>query len=65
MPEPTIIDTMEGRAMVEAAIASPLGNSRYMERYGAEIERLGWTHEWYDATFSAPIRVVVTRIGSW
>lgn len=57
--------TMEGRAMVDESLPTPLRNPAYMEKYRAEIRRLGWTPEWYDAHFSTPIRFVVTRIRSW
>lgn len=57
--------TLEGRAMIDGSLPSPLGNPTYVAKYRAEILRLGWTPEWYSSTFSTPIRLFVTRIRSW
>ncbi|HEX6222384.1 MAG TPA: pyridoxamine 5'-phosphate oxidase family protein [Acidimicrobiia bacterium] len=37
----------------------------YIDKYGREIERLGWTPELFSADYSEGMRITVTRLWSW
>ncbi len=64
-PRGDSIVTLEGTASVDPSVPTPLGSTDYMNKYGDEIVRLGWTHEEYDEEFPVEIRIVVTRVRSW
>lgn len=54
--------TLEGIASVDPALGTPLGNREYLDKYVDEMARLGWTPEEYDAEFSVPLRIEITRV---
>ena len=59
------IVTVEGTALVDSA-AEPAGNhAPYLDKYGSEIARLGWTPETFTRDFPTAIRVAVQRLRSW
>lgn len=57
--------TMEGTAGRADELPLAKDFPGYLDKYGREIERLGWTPDSYSDDFSAAIRVVVTRVRSW
>ena len=59
-----------GAVLVEAtATVADLGPASalpgYVDKYGREIERLGWTPETFSADYSVALRLEVTRVRSW
>ena len=59
------IVTMEGEARVDPAAPAPKDNPPYLEKYGAEIERLGWTPETFTEEFPVALRIRIDRIRAW
>jgi PPOX class probable F420-dependent enzyme len=57
--------TMEGRARVDSSLPATVDNAAYMAKYGAEIIRIGWTHEGFSSDFSTPLRIEIERIRAW
>lgn len=57
-----LVISMEGRAALDASLGSPIANSRYVAKYSQEMVRLGWSPAEYDAEFSTPLRITLTRI---
>lgn len=56
---------MEGTAAKEDGLGPPKDFPGYLEKYGRDIEALGWTPESFSADYSTPLRIVVTRVRSW
>ncbi|MFZ0012710.1 MAG: pyridoxamine 5'-phosphate oxidase family protein [Acidimicrobiia bacterium] len=56
--------TLEGRATVDD-LPPALELPGYLDKYRAEIERLGWTPETFSEDYAVGIRVVVTRVRAW
>lgn len=56
--------TLEGVAKV-GGLPPAMDFPGYIEKYGKEIERLGWTPESFSQDYSVGLRVVVTRLRSW
>lgn len=55
---------LEGRAAVEPV--SPASEfPGYVDKYGAEIERLGWTPESFSDSYSVGLRIEITRVRGW
>ena len=54
--------SLEGHAMIDPATPNPVECVSYMQKYGSEILRLGWTHEQYGGLFTVPVRVTVARV---
>lgn len=55
---------VEGVAAIED-LPPAKGFSGYIEKYGREIERLGWSPESFSDDFSVGLRISVTRVRSW
>ena len=53
---------MEGTARVDSAFPGPSGVADYVDKYGKEMLRLGWSPEEYDAEFPVAIRIKITRV---
>ena len=56
---------MEGEARVEPGLPPAKDLPGYVEKYGGEIERLGWTPESFSDDYSVGMRIVITRDRSW
>lgn len=56
--------TMEGVAVV-GDLPPATDFPGYVEKYGGEIERLGWTPESFSEGYSVGLRITVTRLRSW
>lgn len=61
-PQGDVVVSMEGNAALDPNLGSPLMSPEYVAKYTTEMVRLGWTPEEYDAEFSTPIRITITRI---
>lgn len=57
--------TMEGRARIDRSAPAPEDHSVYLEKYGAEIERLGWTPTTFSEEFPVALRITIDRIRTW
>ncbi len=57
--------TIEGTASVETRLGPAKNFPGYVEKYGGEIERLGWTPDSFSSDYSTPLKLVVTRVRSW
>jgi PPOX class probable F420-dependent enzyme len=57
--------TMEGRARIDRSAPAPEDHSVYLEKYGAEIERLGWTPRTFSEEFPVALRITIDRIRTW
>lgn len=55
---------LEGRAVTEDLPAAR-DFPGYVDKYGVEIERLGWTPESFSDDYSVGLRIEVTRVRSW
>lgn len=54
--------SLEGTATREDGLPSAHDLPGYIEKYGREIERLGWTPEGFSADYSVGLRMTVTRV---
>lgn len=54
--------TLEGHAIVDPTAPNAIENAAYIQKYGSEMLRLGWTHAEYGELFSVAVRVKVTRV---
>lgn len=54
--------SLEGTAAREDDLPAAKDLPGYVEKYGREIERLGWTPESFAADYSVGLRIVVTRV---
>ena len=57
-----VIVTMEGTARVDSDFPGPMGVPDYVDKYGKEMVRLGWSPEEYDAEFPVAVRIKITRV---
>lgn len=56
---------VEGTAAKEEWLPSAIDFPGFLDKYGREIERLGWTPESFSADYSTGLRLVVTRVRAW
>lgn len=63
-PGDTVL-TMEGRAHVEEDAPMAHEVPAYLEKYGDEIIRLGWSHPEFGHLYSVRLRIRIERIRSW
>lgn len=56
--------TLEGVAKVESLLPAK-DFPGYVDKYGREIERLGWTPESFSDDYSVGMRIAVTRKRTW
>lgn len=56
--------TLEGKARIDPDAPSALDVPAYVDKYGDEMIRLGWTHESFAVDYSVAIRIVATRLRS-
>lgn len=56
--------TMEGTATKES-LPPAKDFPGYVDKYGWDIEQLGWTPGSFSADYDTPIRIIVTRVRSW
>jgi len=56
---------MEGTAVVEPDLGPAKEFPGYVDKYGREIERLGWTADTFSSDYSTAVRITVTRVRSW
>jgi PPOX class probable F420-dependent enzyme len=61
-PQGDLIVSMEGTAALDASLGSPIANPSYIAKYSEEMIRLGWSPAEYDAEFSTPLRITLTRV---
>ncbi|MGD9711215.1 MAG: pyridoxamine 5'-phosphate oxidase family protein [Thermomicrobiales bacterium] len=54
--------SLEGHAAVDPSMPPPIENPAYMQKYGSEILRLGWTLEEYNGLYTVAVRLTVTRV---
>jgi PPOX class probable F420-dependent enzyme len=57
--------TIEALAVVDIGLPPADEHLGYVQRYGREIERLGWTPRSFADEFSVGLRLSVERIRSW
>lgn len=55
---------IEGEARVEPDLPPAKDLPGYVDKYGGEIERLGWTPESFSDDYSVGMRIVITRVRS-
>lgn len=56
---------IEGTAVAQPDFPEASEFPGYVEKYGREIERLGWTPESFSADYSFGMRIGVTRVRAW
>jgi PPOX class probable F420-dependent enzyme len=56
---------LEGNAAKEETLPPAIDIPGYLDKYGREIGRLGWTPESFSADYSTGLRLVVTRVRTW
>jgi PPOX class probable F420-dependent enzyme len=56
------IVVLSGTAHVDADASAADANDAWLEKYAAQIERLGLTPAGYAARFSVPVRIRLTRL---
>ncbi len=57
--------SLEGTAVVDSDLPSAVDFPGYVDRYGEEIARLGWTPESFSTDYSVGLRITVTRVRNW
>ncbi len=57
--------SLEGTAVVDSSLPPAIGFPGYVDRYGEEIKRLGWTPESFSNDYSVGLRMTVTRVRDW
>lgn len=57
--------TLEANASIDEALPPAKDFPGYVNKYGREIERLGWTPDSFSTDYSVGIRLVVTRLRAW
>ena len=57
--------TLEGTATVEAQLPKAKDFPGYVDKYGTEIERLGWTPQSFSDDYSVGLRVRISRVRTW
>lgn len=56
---------IEGSAAKEESIPPAKDFPGYVDKYGRDIELLGWTPETFSVDYDTPVRIVVTRVRAW
>lgn len=59
------IVVVEGTARIDRGLPPPAGNADYLAKYGAIMERNGWSPEWFGARYSVPILITPSRFRYW
>jgi len=57
--------SLEGTAVVDSDLPPAADFPGYVDRYGEEIARLGWTPESFSTDYSVGLRITVTRVRNW
>jgi PPOX class probable F420-dependent enzyme len=57
--------SLEGTAVVDSDLPPAVDFPGYVDRYGEEIARLGWTPESFSTDYSVGLRITVTRVRNW
>jgi PPOX class probable F420-dependent enzyme len=57
--------SLEGAATVDASLPPAIDFPGYVDKYGEEIKRLGWTPESFTGDYSVGLRITVTRVRDW
>jgi PPOX class probable F420-dependent enzyme len=57
--------SLEGTAVVDSDLPPAVDFPGYVDRYGKEIARLGWTPESFSSDYSVGLRITVTRVRNW
>ena len=59
------IVVVEGTAHIDETAPSAAHNPPYLAKYGAVMEKNGWSPEWFSGRYSVPIRITPTRYRYW
>ena len=57
--------SLEGTAVVDTTLPAALDFPGYVDKYGEEINRLGWTPQSFSSDYSVGLRMTVTRVRDW
>ncbi len=57
--------SLEGTAVFDSDLPPAVDFPGYVDRYGEEIARLGWTPESFSTDYSVGLRITVTRVRNW
>ena len=57
--------TLEADAAIDDSLPPATEFPGYLEKYAADIERLGWTPESFSTDYPTAIRLKVTRVRAW